>query len=299
MKLLITAIQWQQNEQGWVCTVRGFADAIYRVKLNPQRVLRWQIQPGRSCIGYVTYKTSSSMHPFTGAWKPCSENAPVTKGRRCHTCAQAMELHPCIICKGSICRADPQSQQTCLTLTSYVYLASFGPKLLKVGVAHHSRILKRWIEQGANVATRLLETNGRDARRYEALIHDTLHVRSQVPTRLKHDALWNPMISQETVAITQLTDKIREQIPELHLYRDKIKNLSPIYGLPAFTHRPLPLPVTPQHPITGKILGAKGSLLVLQVQGLPHILNLHQLLGRSIMVTEAGARTVQRVLDEF
>jgi hypothetical protein len=186
-----------------------------------------------------------------------------------------------------------------LTLTSYVYLASFGSKLLKVGVTHHARIPKRWIEQGANVATRLLETNGRDARRYETLIHDIFNVRSQVPTQYKFDALWNPMIPQESAAIRQLADKIRKQVPDLPIYQDTIHDLSPIYGLPPFTHRPLSLSITPQQLITGVILGVKGSLLVLQVQGLPHILNLQQLIGRSIVITEAGATVVQRVLDEF
>jgi hypothetical protein len=178
-------------------------------------------------------------------------------------------------------------------------LASFGSKLLKVGVAYHSRIPKRWIEQGANVATRLLETNGRDARRYETLIHDTFNVRLQVPTQYKFDALWNPMIPQETAAIAQLANKIRKQSPGLPLYQDTIHDLSPLYGLPPFTHRPLLLSVTAQQLITGIILGIKGSLLVLQVQGLPYILNLRQLIGRSIVVKETGATIVQRILDEF
>jgi hypothetical protein len=299
MKLLISAIEWHQSQEGWVCTLQGYADTVYKVQLNPQRTLRWQIQSGQSCIGSITDSTSPLSQPFAGAWKPCSENAPVTKGRQCQACAQATDLHPCIICKGSICRADPQRQQTCLTQTSYVYVASFGSKLLKVGVAHHSRILKRWIEQGANVATRLLETNGRDARRYETLIHDTFNVRSQVPTQYKFNAFWNPMIPQETAAIAQLVNTIRKQIPDLPIYQDTIHDLSPLYGLPPFTHRPLLLSVTSQQLITGIILGVKGSLLVLQVQGLPHILNLQQLIGRSIVITEAGATIVQRILDEF
>lgn len=299
MKLLITAIDWHYSEPRWICTLQGYADTIYQLRFTPQRVIEWQIQPGRSCIGSVTYHKSSSAHPFAGKWKPCPENAPAIQGKHCPQCAQATELHPCIICNGSICRADPQRQQTCATQTSYVYLASFGPKLLKVGVAHHSRIPKRWIEQGANLATRLLETNGREARRYETLIHDTFNVRSQIPTQYKFNTLAKPMITQETDAITQLADEIQKQEPTLPFYHDTIHDLTSIYGLPIFTHRPLLMSVSHQQLITGVILGVKGSVLVLQVQGIPHILNLRQLVGRSIVTTEGGPTVVQRVLDEF
>lgn len=299
MKLLITAIEWHYGTQRWICTLQGYADTIYQLQLKPQRVIEWQIQPGRSCIGSVTYRKSSSAHPFARKWKPCPENAPATQGKRCPSCAQATELHPCIICNGSICRADPQRQQACATQISYVYLASFGPTLLKVGVAHHSRIPKRWIEQGANVATQLLETNGREARRYETLIHDTYDVRSQIPTQYKFNALAKPMIPQETAAITQLAEKIQKQEPALPFFHDTIHDLTSIYGLPRFTHRPLLMSISPQQLITGVILGVKGSVLALQVQGIPHILNIRQLVSHSIVITKGSPNIVQRVLDEF
>ena len=299
MQLLITGIEWLYDRQQWKCTLQGSGDTIYQLELTPQLRIEWQIQSGRACIGSVTYSKSSSTHPFTEIWKPCPNNASATQGKRCLLCAQATELHPCIICNGSICRADPQRQQTCSTQTSYVYLASFGPKLLKVGVAHHSRIPKRWIEQGANVATRLVETNGRESRRYETFIHDTFKVRSQIPTRYKFDTLWKPMTSQETAAISILVDEVRRQAPDLPFYQDTIHDLTTSYGLPLFAHRPLVIAVTPHQPVTGVILGVKGSILVLQVHGIPHILNLRQLIGRSIIISEGGPAVVQRVLDEF
>jgi hypothetical protein len=299
MQLLITGIEWHYDEQRWKCTLQGYSDTIYQLELKPQQRIEWQIQPDRACIGSITYRKSSPTHPFAVIWKPCPDNASVIQGKRCLACAQATELHPCIICNGSICRADPKRQRTCTTQTSYVYLASFGPKLLKVGVAHHSRIPKRWIEQGANVATRLLETNGKEARRYETLIHDTFNVRSQIPTRYKFDALWKPMTPKEPAAISTLVNEVRKQAPNLPFYQDTIHDLTASYGLPLFAHRPLILTITPHHLVTGNILGIKGSILVLQVQGIAHILNLRQLIGRSIIISEGGPTVVQRVLDEF
>jgi hypothetical protein len=299
MQLLITGIEWLYDTRRWKCTLQGYGDTIYQLELKPQQMIEWQIQSGRACIGSITYRKSSSTQTFTEIWKPCPDNASPMQGKRCLPCAQATELHPCIRCNGSICRADPQRQQTCSTQTSYVYLASFGPKLLKVGVAHHSRIPKRWIEQGANVATRLLETNGRKARRYETFIHDTFNVRSQVPTQYKFDTLWKFMTQQETTAISTLVDEIQRQAPNLPFYQDTIHDLTASYGLPLFAHRPLLIAVAPHQLVTGMILGVKGSILVLQVHGIPHTLNLRQLIGRSIMISEGGSTVVQRVLDEF
>jgi hypothetical protein len=168
-----------------------------------------------------------------------------------------------------------------------------------VGVAHHSRVPKRWIEQGANVATRLLETNGREARRYETLIHETFDVRLQIPTQYKFDALWKPMTAHEPAAISTLVDEVRSQTPNLPFYQDTIHDLTASYGLPLFAHRPLIITIAPHHLVTGMILGVKGSILMLQVQGIAHILNLRQLIGRSIIISESGPTVVQRVLDEF
>ena len=299
MQLLITGIEWHFDELRWKCTLQGYGDIIYQLELKPQQRIKWQIQPGRACIGSVTYHTSSSTHPLEVVWKPCPDNASIIHGKRCLPCAQATELHPCIICNGSICRADPQRQQTCATQTSYVYLASFGPSLVKVGVAHHSRIPKRWVEQGANVATRLLETNGREARRYEAFIRDTFSVRSQIPTQYKFNTLWKPMIPRESTTISILVDEVRRQAPNLPFYQDIIHDLTTSYGLPLFAHRPLVIAVDPHQLVTGMITGVKGSILVLQIQGIPHVLNLRQLIGRSIVMSEGGPTVVQRVLDEF
>jgi hypothetical protein len=299
MKLLITRIEWHHDGARWKCVLQGSGDTRYQLELNPQQRIKWQIHPNRACIGSVTYRKSSSTQPIAGIWKPCPDNASVMQGKRCFRCAQATELHPCIICNGSICRADPQRQQTCATQKSYVYLASFGPKLWKVGVAHHSRIPKRWIEQGANVATRLLKTNGREARRYETLIHDTFDVRLQIPTQHKFDTLWKPMTPQEPAAISTLVDEVRSQAPTLPFYQDTIHDLTASYGLPLFAHRPLIITIAPHNLVKGMILGVKGSLLVLQVQGIAHILNLRQLIGRSIIISESGPTVVQRVLDEF
>ena len=299
MQLLITGIEWLYNRQRWRCTLQGYDEIVYQLELKPQQMIEWQIPSGRACIGSVTYRRSSSTHPYTEIWKPCPDNASPSQGKRCLSCAQATELHPCIICNGSLCRADPQRQQTCATQTSYVYLTSFGPKLLKVGVAHHSRIPKRWIEQGANVATRLLETNGREARHYETLIHDTFNVRSQIPTQYKYDTLWKAISPQEIAAISTLVDEVRRQDPNLPFYQDTIHDLTASYGLPLFAHRPLLIAVALHQLITGMILGVKGSILVLQVQGIPHILNLRQLIGHWIRIREGGPTIVQRVLDEF
>jgi hypothetical protein len=107
------------------------------------------------------------------------------------------------------------------------------------------------------------------------------------------------MTSQETAAISTFVNEVRRQAPDLPFYQDTIHDLTASYGLPLFTHRPLVIAVAPHQLVTGMILGVKGSILVLQVHGIPHVLNLRQLIGRSIIISEGGSAVVQRVLDEF
>jgi hypothetical protein len=182
---------------------------------------------------------------------------------------------------------------------AYVYLASFGPTLLKVGVAHQSRIPHRWIEQGANLAKRIMVGNGMDVRRYEAAIHKSLNVLSGLRTSLKVDTMWKAQTKQEAFALAHMEERIRQRFPAFPVYQEALRDLAPIYALPSLERQPLEVKIKKKRQITGTVMGAKGALLLLRVNGLPHFLNLKHLVGRKITVNTTEGVASQRVLDEF
>jgi hypothetical protein len=195
--------------------------------------------------------------------------------------------------------AEHDRQRSCQAATAYVYIASFSPSQVKVGVAHQSRIPQRWIEQGANLAKRIMIGNGMEVRQFETTIQTSLNVLSRLRTRMKIDTLWKTQTHHETIALAKVEATILERFHEYPAYRESLHDLSPIYDLPDLERRPIELRVKNDQQITGEILGVKGSLLLLSVNDLPHFLDLKHLLGRKITVTDANEVISQRILDEF
>jgi hypothetical protein len=73
-------------------------------------------------------------------------------------------LSRCIYCNGGECRASQAVKDQCSDSKSSVYLAAFGMNL-KVGVSSKDRLLKRWVEQGADQAVEVARvTSGKMAR---------------------------------------------------------------------------------------------------------------------------------------
>ncbi len=209
-------------------------------------------------------------------------------------------MHPCLICDGTKCSADPIVQRSCQEATAYVYIASFGLNRVKVGVAHSTRIPQRWIEQGAHLAKRIMVGNGMKVRRLEKTLHDALDVLSGLKTNQKVDTLWKKQDrAAESRALGEAEEEIKKRFPEFPFHQDSLHDLSNIYNLPVLDRRPLELKVKKDLQISGKILGAKGSLLLLAIGDLPYYLNLNHLMGRKIELTEDSTAIIQTALDRF
>jgi hypothetical protein len=204
-----------------------------------------------------------------------------------------------LICDGTKCAAESSLQRICEKATAYVYIASFGLNQVKVGVAHESRIPQRWIEQGANLAKRIIVGNGIEIRGFEKAIHNALHVLSGLKTNKKVDTLWKKPSTKEICALTRTEEEITKQFPEFPFYQDNLYDLSAIYSLPVLDRRPIELKIKKDIQISGKILGAKGPLLLLDIGSLPHFVNLKHLLGRKIELKGANVMAMQTALDRF
>ena len=300
---LVSAVEWWKKNRRWVCRLICYDGAFSQMWLDAGSELSFKVNPGRYCVGYATTssRTSTSqiaLEPWK-AFESCPGKASITKGYKCSSCSLAETVHPCLICDGVKCLAEPGRQRICKDATAYVYLASFGPTFVKVGVAHQSRIPHRWIEQGANFAKRIMMGNGMDVRRFESTIHKSLNVLSGLRTSMKVDTMWKAQTKKEAFALANMEEQIRQRFPDFPVYHENLRDLSPIYALPSLDRQPLEVKIKKNQQITGTVMGAKGALLLLRVNDLPHFLNLKHLIGRKITVNTTEGVASQRVLDEF
>lgn len=300
---LVSAVEWWKKDRKWVCNLICYDGAFSQIWLEAGNELSFKVNSGRYCVGYATTSSRTSvpqvaLEPWK-AYEPCRVKAPITKGYKCSSCSQADTVLPCLICDGVKCQAEQGRQRSCKDSTAYVYMASFGPTFVKVGVAHQSRIPHRWIEQGANLAKRIMIGNGMEVRRFEATIHKSLNVLSGLRTSMKVDTMWKTQTKKEVFALTNMEEQIRQRFPDFPTYHEALQDLSPIYALPSLDRQPLKVMIKKNQQITGTVMGAKGALLLLRVNGLPHFLNLKHLIGRKITLNRAEGTGSQRVLDEF
>jgi hypothetical protein len=116
---------------------------------------------------------------------------------------------------------------------------------------------------------------------------------------MKVDTMWKAQTKKEAFALANMEEQIRHRFPDFPVYHEALQDLSPIYALPSLDRQPLKVKIKKNQQITGTIMGAKGALLLLRVNGLPHFLNLKHLVGRKITLNTAEGTGSQRVLDEF
>ena len=215
---LVSAVEWWKTDGNWLCSLVCYDGVFSQLWLQPTVDLTFKIQPGRYCVGSTTVSSrASNSQVALEPWKamvPCPSKAQINKGEKCVLCHQSDLVHPCLICDGTKCAAASALQRICANATAYVYLASFGVNQVKVGVAHDARIPQRWIEQGANLAKRIIAGNGIEVRRFEKAIHNALNVLSGLQTRKKVDTLWKRPSIEEAHALTTTEEEIARRFPD-------------------------------------------------------------------------------------
>ncbi|NIO36666.1 hypothetical protein GTO27_03075, partial [Candidatus Bathyarchaeota archaeon] len=70
--------------------------------------------------------------------------------------------------------------------------------------------------------------------------------------------------------LAKAEEETKKRFPDFPYYHDTLHDLSEIYNLPPLDRRPIELKVKRNLQISGEVLGAKGSLLLLSIKGLPH-----------------------------
>ncbi len=299
---LVSAVDRREEEGGWSSSLICFDGEYSNLRLDQGSNLAFRVLERRFCVGYtgITVTGKGDVTDSRRNRRPCPLDAEVKRGVRCGSCQLSHAMTPCLRCDGTDCRALPEMRRACLNSTAYVYLASFGGGRVKAGVSRGRRVMRRWIEQGADVAMRVLVGDGREVRRFERRIQEELgalnHVRS---VQKMNPVRKNTDIEEAVERLDKFRRGVHDTFPEESHFLEEPQVILPLYGLPEFNKRPVGLRVKEGLQVSGTVLGVKGPILFLDMGGLPRSLSLNRLLGRRIDTDGVEKVRTQSGLERF
>jgi hypothetical protein len=281
---LVSGLNWRRNHGGWFCNLLYFDGEFNLLPLEPGSHIEFKVMEGKFCIGYT--KLSNKTGESSSGWKErasCPYKSQVNQGTRCYRCSTADVMRTCVLCNGGECRAISEIREACQKSVAYVYLASFGTGRIKAGVSRRGRYMNRWIEQGADMAKRILLGDGMEVRRFERWIQRKIGVLNMVRAKQKQDLGRTERDLEESKRLLdEYQEKVYRVFPAQHHFQEDTQFLLPKYRIPKIDRRPLELEVQGGKVISGQVLAVKGPILLVEMNGLPYTVNLNRLIGRKI-----------------
>src|SRR3989344_1997350 len=227
----------------------------------------------KTCIG----------HSRKGRHTPCPQSRVVSDERMCRECMLSDDFFMCVKCDGSECINDPQ-RTNCAKSKYYIYLAAFS-NVLKVGISQEYRVLERLIEQGADMGAKIaLVQDGKIVREIEQKIRSELGIKDRLRGIEKQKLLFgNPNTS--AINIFTAFAKLRKNFGE-YLIGPEIYNLQSIYRINSLSEHPKPFSLDYGSSIEGRIVAAKGNILVMRNSEGLHSFDANKMIGfRTEMVS--------------
>ncbi len=253
---------------------REDADTPQFLPLPPGYEVAWTIHGPKHCIGSVD---------VSGRPLKCPENSLVRGGtRRCGPCSAMDEMDPCIRCDGRNCNASDSRKEKCLSTKYAIYLAVFNDDTLKIGVSSKSRVVTRWVEQGADYGCVIgIAQGGLKARQIERKLGSSPDVKKQVRTERKAMYLLKPIGEERANELVQdYLSTVRD--PEIDS-EVALQDLSFHYRIDALNAEPQRWRSGKTSieglPLMGQVVGMKGSLLVTRIGTAFTVANLTELIG--------------------
>ncbi|SEL70705.1 DUF2797 domain-containing protein [Pseudomonas agarici] len=120
---------------------------------------------------------------------PCPTSSQLTaNGNSCEACVKKTGYSPFFY---NVPAAQISQQQRNYNASPHsVYLASFGPDLIKVGISNSGRLNDRWLDQGAIYAREIFNcADAASARELEAFVSSSASIVEQVSVALKARSL--------------------------------------------------------------------------------------------------------------
>lgn len=256
--------------------------------------IHWRITGPRRCTGY---------YQDTG-WQPCPNDSVLRRNQiRCRGCSRLDEYSPCIRCRGDTCLANEERQKQCMETPYGVYLALFGNDIIKVGVSSMSRILLRWIEQGADYGAIIAEVEGgQEARKTERIVAKRTDISDAVHRTRKQSSM---SMRLNAAAAEEIILEVIEEMDFAKLHqRPEIIDLSCYYGFKTLPSEPLTWLESnasmENSMLDGRICGVKGSNILVERKSALFIADLRRLLGYDLAQLKFPPETImQSGLEHF
>ena len=156
------------------------------------------------------------------------------------------------------CREPKWGEENCFK-THKVYFSDTG--VLKVGISRENPISKRWIDQGANLATEFLEVNSRlDAGLMEHTLKDLFADKTN----------WRKMLKNESVTsnfddvFKKAKDYIKKNIQQIHFKFLENNPIQIFYPVKSFPNKVKSYSISKNPKIEDILMGIKGQYLIFE-----------------------------------
>lgn len=199
--------------------------------------------------------------------KITSENKINPPHLQCYYCSQKDFFRCRIICMGNECNpSSPRAKKLCEPSNTGVYLTSIAGKL-KVGVSLNTK--RRWLEQGSDFATKIVELPGLEARRLEQEIGQNFDLKLQIRNTDKiNEIKGNDDGGKEIEELVHRTEKNVDYILNIvdgeKFENPLIEDLRKHYGQLEFDTPLQEIDPKINKEFGGKIVSIKGSLIVVK-----------------------------------
>lgn len=245
--------------------------------------LAFEVLGSRTCIG--------SRPPDSESLIPCPDHVTGIPGNQCPQCFSSTNILSCHLCDGERCK-NPARRSACVQPQNHgCYLASFGPGLMKVGVALWERRYQRLMEQGAKAGIIIARDDGQMIRRVESQIRRRGGVPDRVQPREKLYALTQAASVDDLRAeLKQLAGELRPRISGRWLDQFEAIDLP---TLPQLDQIPRLLSVSDGMRLRGELAAVCGQTLIIDSDTAEQVaLEVTSLVGyelRSLQADEQGA----------
>lgn len=263
-----------------------------RIPLKFDDELNWYVHPDRYCVGYHLYDEYHS-------YNCCPYQSKLDKGFQCESCKARDLLIPCMLCKGDECYNIKSVKDHCDTTLTSVYLVTFGNQI-KVGVSKKDRLLKRWIEQGAELAAEVaLLPNGLKGRAVEEAVSNEFLVTKGIQLKMKLSRVaenMNDIMNKNEFSnvITRVSEWISKKYGQESVGECQIKDLNSHYNTVKGATR---LDTNSNVSLKGKFVGMKGPIFLITSFGQYFFFDMRNLRGRKI--GNAPAQGSSGLLSDF
>lgn len=229
----------------------------------------------RACTGWHDLGTSQSF--------PCPDNALLpAQFDHCRHCQNKTGFNPAFYHASSV---SPQ-QQARNAQPHFLYLAHFGPGVVKVGISWAQRDIRRLLDQGARNAL-IIKTypSATIARQYEAKIAKLSGIAETLQLKTKHKLLgftYDPISgADELRAVRQRLQNECGIIPDANepIHLDTYYLGGTMINQPIILHN--------EQTISGYCLGMIGSTLIVEQQNQQYGLNVGNLAGYRVSISDA------------